>query len=154
MWGLEPGNAFAGYLIDEFVGRGGMGVVFRAWQPGTNRAVALKVMSPELSGDDAYAALFKREARTAASIHHPHVIDVYDFGEADGLLYLAMRLVEGRDLSKILAAEGALEPSRAAAIVAQAADALHAAHARGLVHRDVKPANLSSPCARPSSTST
>jgi serine/threonine protein kinase len=119
-----------------------MGVVFRAWQLGTDREVALKVMSPHLTGDDAYTALFKREARTAASVHHPHVIDVYDFGEVDGLLYLAMRLVQGRDLSKILAAEGALDPSRTAAIVAQAAHALHAAHGRGLVHRDVKPANL------------
>jgi predicted Ser/Thr protein kinase len=136
------GASVAGYRIEAVAGRGGMGVVYRARQLALDRAVALKLIAPELARDTAFRARFARESRIAASLDHPNVIPVYEAGEDGDRLFIAMRFVDGTDLGRMLASEGALEPALAAELVAQAASALDAAHARGLVHRDVKPANL------------
>ena len=132
----------AGYRIEAVAGRGGMGVVYRARQLALDRVVALKLIAPELSGDEAFRTRFARESRIAASLDHPNVIPVYEAGEDGDRLFIAMRYVDGTDLGRMLAEDGALEPALAAELVAQAASALDAAHAHGLVHRDVKPANL------------
>jgi len=132
----------AGYQIEARVGRGGMGEVFRAVQLNLGRRVALKVLAPDLAADDRFRRRFLRESRIAASIDHPSVIPIYETGEDGGLLYIAMRYVDGPDLAAVLRREGRLEPSRALAIMTQVAGALDAAHERGLVHRDVKPANM------------
>jgi serine/threonine protein kinase len=137
---LLPGATFAGLRIDSVIGRGGMGVVYRAVDPSLDRPVALKVIAPELAQEEPFRRRFLREPRLAASLDHPHVVPVYDAGEVDGQLYLAMRLVEGEDLEALLARRP--EPDRVLRIVAQIAGALDAAHRRGLVHRDVKPANI------------
>jgi uncharacterized RDD family membrane protein YckC len=139
---LVPGHVLAGYRIDGYAGRGGMGVVYRATQLALDRTVALKLVAPELAGDEGFRERFKRESRLAASIEHPNVIPIHEAGEADGQLFICMRFVEGTDLRELLALRGPLDPARAARIVSQVADALDAAHARGLVHRDVKPANV------------
>jgi non-specific serine/threonine protein kinase len=138
---LEPGRELAGYRIEELVGRGAMGVVYRAEQLGLKRAVALKLLAPELADDNGFRRRFLRESQLAASFEHPHVIPVHDAGEVDGLLYLAMRYVEGEDLRSLLSWER-IAPERALRLLAAVASALDAAHARGLVHRDVKPANV------------
>ena len=135
------GRQLGGYRIESEIGRGGMGVVYLAEQVRLGRRVALKVISPELAHDDAFRTRFERESRLAASIDHPNVVPIYEAGEAEGLLYLAMRHVPGSDLKAALAG-GPLEPGRAVAVVAQIGAALDAAHARGLVHRDVKPGNI------------
>jgi hypothetical protein len=119
-----------------------MGVVYRARQEQPDRIVALKVIAVDLADDPAFRARFRRESSVAAQIEHPNVIPVYAIGEADGVLYIAMRFVDGSDLRTLLAQEDGLEPRRAATIVDQVSQALDAAHARGLVHRDVKPANI------------
>src|SRR4051812_2812730 len=119
-----------------------MGVVYRALQLDLERPVALKLIATSLAEDPEFRDRFVRESRAAASIDHPNVIPIYYTGEHDGLLYIAMRYVEGSDLRTLVRAEGRLEPERAARIVAQVGAALDAAHARGLVHRDVKPANV------------
>ena len=128
--------------MEAVVGRGGMGVVYRATQLSLERPVALKAIAPELAGDATFRERFKRESRIAASIEHPNVIPVYEAGEGEGLLYLIMRYVEGTDLRALIDAEGGLSPERATRIVAQVAAALAAAHRRDLIHRDVKPANV------------
>ena len=138
---LTPGSLIAGYRIDELVGRGGMGVVYRATELALDRPVALKLIAPELAGNTEFRARFLHETRLAASIDHPGILPVYATGEAGGELYLATRYVEGTDLRRMLA-DGPLPVERALAIVGQIAEALDAAHARGLVHRDVKPANI------------
>lgn len=138
---LAPGSQFGAYRIESVAGEGGMGVVYRATQLGLDRAVALKVIAPAFAHDEEFRARFKRESRLAASIEHPNVIPVYEAGEHDGTLFLAMRFVDGTDLKTLLVREGRLEPIRAARFVNQIASALDAAHAAGLVHRDVKPAN-------------
>ena len=135
------GATFGPYRIDALVGRGGMGVVYRAHDLRLRRDVALKLLSAQLAADDRFRERFLRESRLAAATEHVRIVPVYEAGEVDGLLYIAMRYIEGRDLATILRAEGALEPPRAIAVVGQLAAALDAAHARGLVHRDVKPSN-------------
>ncbi len=135
----EPG--LAGYELKEELGRGGMGTVHLARDARLGRNVALKLLPPELAGDAGYRERFLREQRVAASIEHPNIVPIYDAGEADGRLYLVMRYVEGTDLKRLVE-EGPLDPVRAARIVDQVAEALDAAHASGLVHRDVKPANV------------
>jgi hypothetical protein len=132
----------AGFALLEQIGRGGMGVVYRAEQIALGRQVALKVIAPEFAGDEDFRARFKREYRTAASIDHPNVVTVYEAGESGNVLYIAMRLVHGDDLRGLLRKEGVLDPVRAADLVGQVGGALDAAHTAGLVHRDVKPANV------------
>ena len=137
----EPGDAFAGHVIEAEIGRGGMGVVYRARNVALDRTRAIKVVAPGLSADPAFAARFRREARLAASVEHPNVVTVHHAGDEDGLLYIVMRYVDGVDLARLLEG-GPLRPDRALAILRPVADALDAAHAGGLVHRDVKPANV------------
>ena len=139
---FTSGTTFAGYRIEELVGRGGMGVVYRATDLSLERPVALKLIAPELAEDERFRSRFLREPRLAASLDHPNVIPIYDAGEHDGQLYLAMRFVEGSDLRTLIDTEGKLGPERTLAILAQVASALDAAHRRALVHRDVKPANV------------
>ncbi len=135
------GSELAGYRLEAVLGRGGMGVVYRALELALDRNVALKILSPELAEDQRFRERFLTESRLAASIDHPNVIPVYDAGEAAGELYIAMRYVEGSDLKKLLAA-GPLPAEETVSVVSQVAGALDAAHERGLVHRDVKPSNV------------
>ncbi len=139
---VAPGDVVAGYEIEELVGRGGMGEIYRARDPRLERRVALKLLVERYSEDDGFRDRMLRESRLAASLDHPNVIPVYEAGETDDRLFIAMRYVEGTDLAELLRSEGPLEPARALAIAGQVADALDAAHARGLVHRDVKPSNV------------
>jgi serine/threonine-protein kinase len=139
---LETGSEFAGCRIEAVLGRGGMGVIYRATELRLGRPVALKLIATEQASDPDVRERFEREARMTASIEHPNVVPVYAAGEEDGHLYLVMRYVPGIDLHALLRREGRLPPPRAASIVAQVGDALDAAHAAGLVHRDVKPANI------------
>ncbi|MFL5799236.1 MAG: serine/threonine-protein kinase [Actinomycetota bacterium] len=134
-------STLGGYRIDSVIGRGGMGVVYLAQQLGLARRVALKVVAPEYTDDPDFRRRFIREAHVAASIDHPSVIPVYDAGAIEGDLYIAMRYVDGQDLHTALR-NGPLDAERMLAIMSQAAGALDAAHAEGLVHRDVKPANI------------
>jgi serine/threonine protein kinase/CHASE2 domain-containing sensor protein len=139
---LAPTGVIAGYRIEEIIGRGGMGVVYRASQLALERPVAIKLIATERAEDPAFRERFKAESRIAASIEHANVIPVYDAGEDDGLLFIAMRFVHGCDLGDLLDRAGALTPERATRVITQIAGALDAAHARGLVHRDVKPGNV------------
>jgi DNA-binding beta-propeller fold protein YncE len=139
---FAPGTTFAGYRIDALVGRGGMGVVYRALDLSLERPVALKLIAPELVEDERFRARFLREPRLAASLDHPNVIPIYEAGEHDGQLYLAMRFVGGSDLKSVLEGGEGMPPERALEVVGQVAGALDAAHSRALVHRDVKPANV------------
>lgn len=136
------GETFGPYLLRSRIGVGGMGEVYEAYDTATERVVALKVLRAEYAADRSFQERFRRESRTAAQLQEPHVIPVHRFGEIDGKLYIDMRLVEGRDLKKVLAQDGPMPPSRACAIVAQVAAALDAAHTAGLIHRDVKPENV------------
>jgi serine/threonine protein kinase len=139
---LEIGATIGDYRLEELVGRGGMGVVYRATQLKLGRSVAIKLILPEVGEEEAFRARFKREARLAAGIDHPNVVPVYQADEEDGHLYIAMRYVEGTDLRSLVASAGRLAPGHATRLVVQIAAALDAAHAQGLVHRDVKPANV------------
>ncbi len=140
----EPaiGSTLAGYRIDALIARGGMGVVYRAIHLGLERPVALKVIARELADRDGFRERFLRESRLAARLDHPSVVQVYDSREVDGELIVAMRLVEGGDLRRTIDREGPLPPARAIALLGQVAEALDAAHAAGIVHRDVKPHNV------------
>ena len=138
---LAAGVVVGGCRLDAPVGRGGMGTVYRATQLALGREVAVKVVPAE-GADPGLVARFKREVRIAAALEHPACVPIYAAGEEDGLLYLVMRLVHGADLGTIIAGEGPLAPERAVGLIAQVAGALDAAHAAGLVHRDVKPANV------------
>jgi serine/threonine protein kinase len=139
---LSDGQTFGGYYIVELVGSGGMGLVYRAEQRILGRTVALKVIRPEIADSGGYRARFLREARFAAAVDHPHVVSVFDVGEQDGRLYLAMQWVDGLDLATLLDREQRLAPERAVLIGVQLAQALQAVHDAGLVHRDVKPSNV------------
>jgi YVTN family beta-propeller protein len=139
---IGPGSTFAGYRIESLIGRGGMGVVFKATDLSLDRPVALKLIAPELAEDERFRDRFLNEPRLAASLDHPNVVPIYEAGEHDGQLYLAMRYVEGSDLKSVLQAEGKLAPEEALWVLGQVAAALDQAHRRGLVHRDVKPANV------------
>jgi serine/threonine protein kinase len=138
----QPGDTIGGCRIERLVGRGGMGMVFRATQSRPERIVALKVISPELADDPAFRARFARESHLAATIEHPNVVPVYAAGEEDGVLYIAMRFVSGVDLAQLRQGAVRLRVERAARIVGQVAAALDEAHSCGLVHRDVKPGNI------------
>jgi serine/threonine protein kinase len=140
---IDPGATLAGYRIVRRVAQGGMGDVYEATQLSLDRRVALKVIAARLGSDERFRERFRREARSAAAIDHPSILPVYETGELpDGRLFLAMRFVDGPDLSSLLRERGPLAPREAIAILIQIGDALDAAHQRGLVHRDVKPANV------------
>ncbi|MFJ6838622.1 serine/threonine-protein kinase [Streptomyces sp. NPDC091209] len=136
------GRQIAGYRIEREIGRGGMAVVYQAKDLRLDRTVALKLLAPELARNDTFRGRFTHESRVAAAIDHPHIVPVFEAGETDGVLYIAMRYVAGRDLRHLLDREGPLPVTVAARIALQVASALDAAHDHGLVHRDVKPGNI------------
>jgi serine/threonine protein kinase len=138
---LGRGDTLAGYRIDDVIGMGGMAIVYRAEQVSLGRAVALKVLSPQLSRDEEFRERFRREGKHAAALHHPNVVTIFDSGEADGRLFLAMLLVEGTTLAEKMSSER-LSADETLSVLAPIASALDAAHALGLVHRDVKPQNI------------
>jgi serine/threonine protein kinase len=139
---LSAGDEFAGYSIERRLGRGGMGVLYLAIEPGLERRVALKLIAPEAAADEVFARRFAEESKVAASIEHPNVVPIYAAGKEDGIPFIAMRYVSGSDLGRRLALEGRLEPAAAVALITQIGNGLDAIHAAGLVHRDVKPANV------------
>ncbi len=136
------GSQIAGYRLEDQLCAGGMAVVFRAVDERLGRRVALKVLSPELAADREFRRRFILESRAAAAVDDPHLIPVYEAGEADGVLFIAMRYITGGDLQSLIMRDGPLSPAHMAAIVSPIASALDGAHAVGLVHRDVKPANM------------
>ncbi len=140
--GLPAGSRIAGYRLEEQIGQGGMAVVFRALDERLQRPVALKILAPALATDEAFRHRFIRESRSAAAVDDPHIIPVFEAGDADGVLFIAMRYVPGGDAGTLVHRQGPLSSVRAAAIISAVASALDAAHAARLVHRDVKPANM------------
>ncbi|MEA2157573.1 MAG: hypothetical protein QOE11_3713, partial [Solirubrobacteraceae bacterium] len=139
---FKAGDVLVGHRIEGLAGRGGMGVVYRATDIELERTVALKVITPALAQEEDFRRRFVAESKAAASIEHPNVIPVYYAGERESVLFIVMRYIDGPDLRALVRAQGKLDPERAAHIVAQVGAALDAAHAHGLVHRDVKPANV------------
>ena len=140
--GSREGSDFGPYRLRRLVGRGGMGDVYEAEDTVRERIVALKLMSKTLSNDPVFRSRMQREARTAGRLQEPHVVPIHDFGEIDGQLYVDMRLIDGTDVATTLSHYGPLSPARAVAIVRQVGSALDAAHAAGVLHRDVKPENI------------
>ncbi|MFD3545352.1 serine/threonine-protein kinase [Streptomyces sp. NPDC058655] len=136
------GRRIAGYEVETEIGRGGMAVVYRARDLRLDRTVALKLLAPELARNDSFRQRFAHESKVAAAIDHPHIVPVFEAGETDGLLYIAMRYVAGQDLRALLDRTGPLPVETVARIAGQVASALDAAHAHDLVHRDVKPGNV------------
>ena len=139
---LPPGTVFAGCRVEDIIGHGDMGVVYRAEELALQRLVALKLILPGQSEDARVRERFRRESKVAAAIDHQNVIPIFDAGEEQGVMYIMMRLVDGVDLRAVIESEGALAPARAARIVRQVGAALDAAHAHGILHRDVKPSNV------------
>jgi serine/threonine protein kinase len=139
---LSDGDEFAGYRIERRLGRGGMGILYLAVEPGLERRVALKLIAPEAAVDEVFTRRFAEESRIAASIEHPNVVPIYAAGEEAGVPYIAMRFVAGADLARRLVREGRLAPEVAVELIAQIGNGLDAIHTAGLVHRDVKPANV------------
>jgi hypothetical protein len=135
-------SRIAGYRLEQRIGAGGMAVVYRARDERLGRLVALKILAPGLAADEEFRQRFVRESRAAAAVDHPHIIPVFEASEADGVLFIAMRYVAGGDVRGLMRREGRLAPARVMAIISPVASALDAAHAAGLVHRDVKPANM------------
>ena len=134
---------FGHYQLQELIGRGGMGEVYRAYDTRTDRVVAVKVLPPQLAQDSVFQQRFRRESQAAAGVNDPHVVPIHGFGEIDGRLYLDMRLIEGRTLGALLSDTGKpLDPTFAVQVVEQIASALDAAHQQGLIHRDIKPSNI------------
>lgn len=136
------GAQIAHYQLEREIGRGGTGVVYLAKDLRPDRVVALKLLAPERTRDDVFRRRFSHDSRVAAAIDHPHIVPIYEAGEADGLLYIAMRYIAGQDLAALLDRDGPLPVTAALAIAAQVASALDAAHEHGLVHRDVKPGSI------------
>jgi serine/threonine protein kinase len=139
---LAPGSTFAGYEVESVVGAGGIGILYRARQLRLDRPVALKLVEPDVARDPVVRERLRREARMVAALDHPNVVPLYEAGEEGGTVYVVTRWVEGTELGTLILERGPLEPARAARIVAQIAAALATAHAKGLVHRDVKPSNV------------
>jgi len=139
---FAAGSRIAGYLLEQEVGAGGMAVVFRAFDERLDRRVALKILAPWMAADEAFRQRFLREAKAAAAVDDPHIIPVYEAGEASGVLFISMRYVSGGDVRTLLRRKGPLAPAGVAAIISPMASALDAAHGAGLVHRDVKLANM------------
>jgi serine/threonine protein kinase len=139
---LSDGDEFAGYRVERRLGRGGMGILYLALEPGLERRVALKLIAPEAASDEVFARRFAEESRIAASIEHPNVVPIYAAGEEAGVPYIAMRYVAGADLARRLVREGRLSPEIAVDLISQVGNGLDAIHAAGLIHRDVKPANV------------
>ena len=137
----EIAGKFPQFEILECLGRGGMGVVYKARQKSLNRLVAIKILAPEREHDARFAGRFAREAELLAKLSHPHIVTIHDFGETGGLYYLVMEFVDGVNLRDLLR-EGKLEPKQALAIVPEICDALQFAHDQGIVHRDIKPENI------------
>ena len=140
--GFGVGSHIAGYRLDEQIGQGGMAVVYRAHDSRLDRRVALKILAPDLALDEEFRQRFIRESRAAAAVDHPNIIPIYEAGEADGVLFIAMRFIDGRDVQTLIHQQAPLPAARVCDIVTQVASALDAAHAHGLVHRDVKPGNM------------
>src|SRR5436190_7370838 len=139
---VPAGTVMSGYRVERLIGRGATGAVYLARDEHLDRAVALKVLAPELTRDQRFRERFLRESRVAAALDNPHIVPIYAAGESDGALFLAMRHVEGSDLGEIVAEAGRLDAQRTLAILIQIAEALDAAHGQDLIHRDVKPANI------------
>jgi serine/threonine protein kinase len=136
------GQTIGEYQIVSVIGRGGMGIVYRAYQPRLQRYVALKVLPANLAMDPSFVERFNREAHLAASLDHPHIVPIYDFGNDRGMYFIAMRLIEGPSLQTLIERQGALSPARTIAILSQIASALDFAHQRQIIHRDIKPSNI------------
>jgi serine/threonine-protein kinase len=141
-WDIPIGTDFAGYRITGVLGRGGMSIVYAAEHVSLGRPVALKLLSPALASDDSFRERFTRESQLAARLDHPNIVPIYDAGEAEGFLYIAMRHIEGKDLGSLVADDGNLSLPQTLFYIEQVASALDYAHEQGLVHRDIKPANI------------